>query len=176
MNNIPQFLSQAKEAFAALDWPSIGTDTVSGIISGVKNAASSLLSTLRDLATSALNAAKAALGIASPSKAFASEVGKWIPTGMAVGIEANLSPVTGAVQDMAARSVEDFARAKAPRATAYGTSTEGASGAAVQPLNVNTRIEFAGSLAQLGRILRPYIVQEDARIGASYVVDGGAYA
>lgn len=176
LNNIPEFLEQSKAAFAALDWPSIGTDTVNGIIVGIKNAASSLFGTLRDLASSALNAAKDALGIASPSKAFANEVGKWIPSGMAVGIEANLSPVTGAVQNMAAASVDDFARAKSPKATAGSDSPGSISAGTAQPLNVNTRIEFAGSLAQLGRILRPYIVQEDARVGTSYVVDGGAYA
>lgn len=173
---IPTFFTQVKEAFSTVDWKSLGDAAIQGIVAGVKAAASALGEAMKDIATSALNAAKEALGIASPSKAFANEVGKWIPSGMAVGIEANLSPVTGAVQSMAAASVDDFARAKAPNATAVSNSAGDASSTAARPMNVNTRIEFAGSLAQLGRVLRPYIVQEDARIGASYVVDGGAYA
>lgn len=176
IENIPTFFSQVQDAFSAVDWQSIGDAAIQGVVAGAKAAGSALWNAMKEIATSALNAAKSALGIASPSKAFANEVGKWIPSGMAVGIEANLSPVTGAVQTMAAASVDDFARAKAPKATAGSDSSGSINAGTAQPLNVNTRIEFAGSLAQLGRVLRPYIVQEDARVGASYVVDGGAYA
>lgn len=41
------------------------------------------------------------LKIGSPSKVFADEVGRWIPEGVAVGIEANTQSMTDAMKDMA---------------------------------------------------------------------------
>ena len=57
--------------FSSINWMQMGTDIVTGIISGISNAAGALYQALVDLATNALAAAKAALGIASPSKKFA---------------------------------------------------------------------------------------------------------
>jgi TP901 family phage tail tape measure protein len=64
----------------------IGEDIVNGIVSGVENAAGSLFSSLQNLASGALNAAKSFLGIGSPSKLFRDEVGQWIPAGIAEGV------------------------------------------------------------------------------------------
>jgi hypothetical protein len=72
---------------------SIGRNIVQGIISGVGAAAGALTSKLREMASSALDAAKRALGIASPSKVFAQQVGVQIPAGMAVGITAGMPVV-----------------------------------------------------------------------------------
>ena len=65
---------------------SIGSNIVSGIVSGVSNAAGALYSTLSSLASNALSAAKSALGINSPSKVFRDTVGISIPEGIAVGV------------------------------------------------------------------------------------------
>lgn len=65
---------------------SIGSSIVSGIIDGVTGAAGRLFSSLRNLATNALNAAKNALGINSPSKVFKEIIGEGIVEGIAKGI------------------------------------------------------------------------------------------
>ena len=46
--------------------------------------------------SSAISYAKSRLGIASPSKVFRDEVGKWIPEGIAEGIEENADAIQGA--------------------------------------------------------------------------------
>jgi len=66
--------------------PGIGGDIIRGIISGIQGAAGSLFSTLTKLANDALNAAKRALGISSPSTVFAELVGAPIIGGIMQGI------------------------------------------------------------------------------------------
>jgi len=111
IGRLPQIFSSIKNAFAGVDWGSLGRNIVSGIIGGLWNMAGSLWNAIAGLAQSAWQSAKQALGIGSPSKVFAQEVGRWIPAGMAVGIETNLAPVTSAVNDMAGTAVSDMARA-----------------------------------------------------------------
>lgn len=89
---------------------SIGRDVVAGIISGVQGAAGGLFSTLRDLASSALDAAKGALGIKSPSRAFRDQVGKWIPAGVAKGIDGAASEAARAAKSMAESTVDAAAQ------------------------------------------------------------------
>lgn len=170
IEQVPVVFADLAETFVSQDWASIGNDVINGIINGIKAAASALLSALRDLAGQALSAAKNALGIASPSKLFASEVGKWIPRGMAVGIEANLSPVDTSIQRMAAGATAEFERATAPGATASRDTGTGYAAASGSQAGTNKfEIVFTGSLAQLGRVLSPYIKAEDARVGPQYV-------
>jgi phage-related protein len=64
----------------------IGADIINGIIQGVNNAAGQLYSALSDIATDALNAAKESLGISSPSRRMAIEVGRPIIEGIVAGI------------------------------------------------------------------------------------------
>jgi len=74
---------------------SIGKAIVSGIISGVSSAAGALTSKLKEMAKGALDAAKSALGIASPSKAFADQVGLPITQGIIAGFVAGMPKVNG---------------------------------------------------------------------------------
>ncbi len=171
---LPEIFNAIIEAFTSVDWAGIGTDIINGIINGITGAASSLFSSLTNLASQALQSAKNFLGIASPSKLFKNEVGKWIPEGMAVGIEANVSSVNTAIGDMSASAASEFENATAPGMTATGY-TANTTAQATQTSPTTVTIEFAGSLAQLGRVLQPYIKQEGSRIGAGYV-SGGAYA
>lgn len=80
---------------------SIGSNIIHGIITGITNAAGSLFSTMQNIASRALNAAKGALGIHSPSTVFRDMVGKMIPAGVTVGIEANAGKTIKAIKDYA---------------------------------------------------------------------------
>lgn len=80
---------------------SIGSNIIHGIISGITSAAGSLFSTMQNIASRALNAAKGALGIHSPSTVFRDMVGKMIPAGVTVGIEANAGKTIKAIKDYA---------------------------------------------------------------------------
>lgn len=68
-------------------WKTIGGNIVAGIIKGINDKKEQLKSTMTTLATEALAAAKAALGIESPSKVMRDRVGRWIPEGIAAGIK-----------------------------------------------------------------------------------------
>lgn len=76
----------------------IGTNIVQGIINGLTGAASWLMNQVSSLASDALKAAKSALGIGSPSRRFADEIGKWIPHGIAAGVDEHAQVAHDAVK------------------------------------------------------------------------------
>ncbi|WP_344098588.1 hypothetical protein, partial [Nocardiopsis tropica] len=80
---------------------SIGRDIVTGIVNGVSGAAGRLYSSLRDLASNALDAAKNALGISSPSKLMRDQVGRWIPEGISAGLDLGQGRLDARVRRMA---------------------------------------------------------------------------
>ena len=86
-NKIHEIGMSALDKFKTIDWASVGENLIDGIVSGIANAAYRLLEKMRSLASDALNAAKEKLGIASPSKLFNREVGRWIPPGIGEGVE-----------------------------------------------------------------------------------------
>lgn len=69
-----------------IDWLTIGVNMVRGIVSGVNSQSSSLTSTVTSVAQLALRAAKAALGIHSPSTEFA-KIGEFADRGLANGLK-----------------------------------------------------------------------------------------
>lgn len=94
---------------ALADLPSkfleIGGNIVKGIWNGISEGWSWLVDSVKDLAGNLLQGAKDALGIESPSKAFRDSVGKWIPAGIASGIEQNMGVVDKAIRDMTDRAL-----------------------------------------------------------------------
>jgi phage-related protein len=64
----------------------VGHGIVMGIIHGIEHAAGWLADAVKHALSSALDGAKSFLGISSPSKVFADQVGQWIPAGVAQGI------------------------------------------------------------------------------------------
>ncbi len=95
-----QIISDFKNKFSQTDWLSLGRNIIDGIIAGIRNAMGALGGAIRDVADSAISAAKNALGIHSPSALFRDEIGRQIPAGMALGIEKNMGLVDGALSDM----------------------------------------------------------------------------
>lgn len=124
VQTVPEIFNKFKSAFSNIDWASLGRQIINGIVSGVRNAAGSLLSALRDLAKNALDSAKSALGIGSPSKLFADEIGRWIPEGVSVGITGNLEPINNALSEMIHLSNVGINRALTPGATANTRGNE----------------------------------------------------
>lgn len=73
---------------------SVGGDLIRGVARGVSGAAGVVVGAVRSAISSAVGAAKRALGIASPSRIMRDEVGRWIPEGVAVGIEMRANSIT----------------------------------------------------------------------------------
>ena len=64
-----------------------GRQVISGLINGIGGAFQWVRNTISNLGSSLVGWAKGVLGIHSPSRIFRDEVGKWIPAGMAQGID-----------------------------------------------------------------------------------------
>lgn len=90
-------------AFKNVNWGSVGKHIISGIVNGIKGAASALFNALAGLAKNALNAAKNALGIKSPSRRFRDLVGKFIPLGIAAGVDKYSNTAADAVSNMSSK-------------------------------------------------------------------------
>lgn len=86
----------------------IGRNIVEGIKSGIVGAIGGLVNTAADMAKQALNSAKRALGIHSPSRVFRDMVGAFIPAGVAVGIQSNLGVLDDANDSMKDRLMGGF--------------------------------------------------------------------
>lgn len=97
-------------AFTSIDWISLGVQVIQGIINGIKSAIGALVDAAISAAKAAFDAAKNALGIHSPSRLFRDQIGKMIPSGMALGITANLKPVTTAMRTLSTMTVGTLQR------------------------------------------------------------------
>lgn len=96
-----------------------GMDIVRGLWSGIKSMGSWLRSTLMGWARDLVPGPIAdALGISSPSKVLADEVGRWVPAGISLGITSNLDQVRAAARAAADAAVP--ARSGGPLAHAGG--------------------------------------------------------
>lgn len=84
----------------------IGSAIVNGIKNGISRGWSALTGWVSDKAKSLLNAAKSALGINSPSRAFRDVVGMMIPAGIAVGVYKGMPSALDAMSNMANRLLE----------------------------------------------------------------------
>lgn len=114
---LPQVFQGIINAFKSVDWMTLGKDIISGLIRGLSGMASELWNAIKRVVGSALDKAKEFLGIGSPSKVFADEVGRWIPAGVALGIDQNAAPLNNAVTTMSGAALTQFDRAVAPGAT-----------------------------------------------------------
>jgi phage-related protein len=86
---------------------SIGSNIVQGIWNGISSGWSWLTNKVSNLAEDLLDTAKDALGIASPSKAFRDEVGKWILPGIEVGIERSMPEALREIRTSASALVDE---------------------------------------------------------------------
>ena len=77
---------------------SMGRNIIQGLINGITGMLGSLYSSIKQGLSGLVNKAKNALGINSPSKVFADEVGAGIPEGIAMGIEDHMDDPVKAVQ------------------------------------------------------------------------------
>lgn len=109
VSGMGQVISKAREAFTSVDWGTIGRNIIDGIVRGISNAGSSLFSALKNLASDALDAAKNALKIGSPSKAFADQVGQWIPAGIAEGVKDNMDALSNTISGVSSLATVDGA-------------------------------------------------------------------
>ncbi len=102
---IPQIVVAIFKAFKSVDWGELGTNIITGIKDGVLNAAKNLVSAVVESAKGALQAAKEALGIHSPSRVFRDEVGKQMAAGQLIGYEEGMEDNADAFATASRKSI-----------------------------------------------------------------------
>lgn len=91
---------KALKGFKNIKWVQLGKDIINGIKNGITGAVGGLVNSVKDAASNVFNSVKSFFGIASPSKLMEQEIGKWIPLGMAVGIDDEAGSVNEALDKM----------------------------------------------------------------------------
>lgn len=98
MNNLINSAMNAAAGIAGR-FVSVGSDIVSGVWRGIQNAVGWFTSSVKSFFSGIVDGAKSALGIHSPSRVFAKEVGYWIPLGAAEGVEDGAVKAGKTIQD-----------------------------------------------------------------------------
>lgn len=95
-------LSGMKNVFSGVSstFSSIGKNVIQGIINGIGSMVGALYNSIKNALSGLVDKAKRALGINSPSRVFRDRIGRYIPEGIAVGIDANTSEAEGSVVSM----------------------------------------------------------------------------
>ena len=136
VGKIPQVISGIVSAFSKYNWGSIGTNLIKEIAKGVMDAGGLIKDAALSAARKAFNAVKDFFGIASPSKLMANEVGKYIPAGIAMGIEKNTKPITDAMHDITDMTETAFGMNSSAFGTGYTAYTPAYAGTAGTTINV----------------------------------------
>ena len=90
-------ITNLKNAFTTIDWGGIGQAIIDGIINGIRNGLGVIGDAARSAAEAAKQAALNALGIHSPSRVAADEIGVPFVEGIAMGIRESMATLTGGV-------------------------------------------------------------------------------
>ncbi|MDH4959853.1 phage tail tape measure protein [Ligilactobacillus salivarius] len=134
---------------------SAGSNFVMGFVRGITGAIGSAVQAAANMARQALNAAKAALGIHSPSRVMRDQVGYYVTEGMAVGILGNIKSVSHAMDRVADASIISIPKPDTSQfmntmaslsnlhrqmATGYATSMTGELNLSSQPAYINLNL------------------------------------
>lgn len=100
------------EAFPGGALVTAGFDLMAGLAKGIGNAVGSVISKAKEVAGNIVGAVKGALGIHSPSRVMRDEVGRYLPQGIAVGMEDDTNKAIKAARTMASKVVNSIPTAE----------------------------------------------------------------
>lgn len=103
---INEGINKAKETFDK--WTDIGKNIILGLVSGAKAKAKDLLDSVIGVIDDAIEAAKALLGIKSPSRVF-KQMGIYCDEGMIIGLESMAGAVSKASEDVGKGAINSMA-------------------------------------------------------------------
>lgn len=105
---IPKIVAGIFDAFLNTDWLGLGADIIAGIGKGIKDAAGGLIKGACNVVGNVVGGIADFFGIGSPSKLMRDEIGRWIPEGMAVGIEEEAHVVNDAMDALGEQAYNDI--------------------------------------------------------------------
>lgn len=121
VSKVPELMENLKNAFFNMvnKFIDIGFNLVEGIKSGIANAWSSFTGWLQGLLDGLVDSILSFFGIGSPSKLMADKVGKWIPAGIAEGIDEGMGVLDDAMESMSADMIDTSVNATLSGDVAY---------------------------------------------------------
>lgn len=105
------------------DMVAAGRNLFLGLANGIGNAVGAVIAKAKAAAAKVVGAVKGFFGIASPSKLFRDEIGRYLMLGLADGIEGNTKPVKTAIDSIAAITAGGF-ESELAISTALGKSAD----------------------------------------------------
>lgn len=105
-NAASQTANHGKNGAGSVSFTGVGASMTIGMANGASSQSGTLMSTMQSLASAAWYAAKAALGINSPSRVFKREIGYWIAPGIAEGVTSNAGTLYTSIKDTMLKGVE----------------------------------------------------------------------
>lgn len=147
--------SAAKEKALSIDWAGLGRDIVTGIISGLKNLGGSLSKAVKDMIKNALKAGQDEAETGSPSRLFSRELGRWIPEGIAMGVDEHADSV-----ELSVRNAVDDAVVRMQPASAVLPPAASSAGdvdriiAALRELRLVADVRLDGDARQIFRVVK----------------------
>ncbi|MEU8334793.1 phage tail protein [Micromonospora tulbaghiae] len=120
-----------------------GRNVVFGLWDGIGSLGNWFRDRIRNFAASAVNAFKSAFGISSPSKVMATEVGRWLPPGIARGMDQSIGAVEAARDRMIAAAVPDVSDSYALRIAPVADPYAGGAAAVAAPAGGGQQVTVA---------------------------------
>lgn len=105
---IGEILSDAWDAITGYDWLSLGKAIIDGIVSGITGFGGAIWNALSGAVSGAFKGVKNFFGISSPSKLMKREIGRFIPLGLAEGIDDTADSVYEAMDELANGTVDAY--------------------------------------------------------------------
>ena len=150
---IPEVIDGIKKKFEEFDWGSIGKNIVDGIGKGLSNFASGLWESAAGLASGLTKKLSGAFKIGSPSKLMADEIGRWIPAGIAMGIEDNMRVLETAL-DTVSNPIYTQQAYVPGESYSVGEDISRALMDANENQNVNVNVTLAGDTSKIFKVVR----------------------
>lgn len=95
---VQELVQKGWDALKKIDWKQLGIDMIKGIENGIISATDWVIKACENLAKAVLKAIKGFLGIKSPSKVMADQVGKPMAEGLMQGFVDNMPDISGTVK------------------------------------------------------------------------------
>lgn len=97
---IPKIMAAIVDTFRNMNWGKIGKDILRGILDGFLDIGNLIWNAVKKVGNSMLGSIKKFFGIKSPSRLMRDQVGRFIPQGIAVGIEADTDSALNSIDKM----------------------------------------------------------------------------
>lgn len=100
----------AKSFLSSISLTSIGKNIIQGLINGIGSMMGAVSSKIKEVGSSITSGIKKVMGVKSPSRVMRDEVGKWIPAGLAVGIDKNAKSAVNSAKQLAKMVTDEAAK------------------------------------------------------------------